>query len=79
MVSVGLVTLVSHFVGLPSTMYGLPLTINSRKCSLPILAALSSAGLPGHTSTTRGSAARAGSVTKPRTSVAMKAFMVRLR
>src|SRR5207244_3556981 len=49
--SVGVVTLVSHFVGLPSTSYGLPLTINWKNFSSPILSALSPAGLPGQTLT----------------------------
>src|SRR5438552_1596947 len=60
MSSCGLVTLVSHLVGLPSTWYGLPLTMRSRKYSLPSMP-MSSAGWPGQMSTTSRFWARAAS------------------
>src|SRR5437867_7638613 len=59
MVSVGLVTLVSHLVGLPSTRYGLPFTLNSKNFSSPVMPT-SPAGLPGQMSMMMGSLAATG-------------------
>src|SRR5262245_9434421 len=59
MVSVGLVTFVSHFVGLPSTSYGLPLTMSWKNFSSPATPR-SFAGLPGQRLTTVGCWAATG-------------------